>query len=144
MFNVMAWGLALVLTGVVTAALGAVNIYYNSFVFREYEETEAVITKLKASSENVFNQMRSVTIYADYAVNETVVTGTYYTILPDKIVNVKPGDIVTIQVSPNNPKVFRIQDIEDTNEMQTTRRRSPLFTYIGAGIVILGIILIYI
>jgi len=144
MFNVMAWGLALVLTGIVTAALGAVNIYYNRFVFREYEETEAVITKLKASSENVFNQMRSVTIYADYAVNETVVTGTYYTILPDKIVNVKPGDIVTIQVSPQNPKVFRIQDIEDTNEMQTTRRRSPLFTYIGAGIVILGIILIYI
>ncbi|MBQ9808839.1 MAG: DUF3592 domain-containing protein [Ruminococcus sp.] len=144
MFNVMAWGLALVLTGIVTAALGAVNIYYNRFVFREYEETEAVITKLKASSENVFNQMRSVTIYADYAVNETVVTGTYYTILPDKIVNVKPGDIVTIQVSPKNPKVFRIQDIEDTNEMQTTRRRSPLFTYIGAGIVILGIILIYI
>lgn len=144
MFNVMAWGLALVLTGIVTAALGAVNIYYNRFVFREYEETEAVITKLKASSENVFNQMRSVTIYADYAVNETVVTGTYYTILPDKIVNVKPGDIVTIQVSPRNPKVFRIQDIEDTNEMQTTRRRSPLFTYIGAGIVILGIILIYI
>ena len=144
MFNVMAWGLALVLTGIVTAALGAVNIYYNRFVFREYEETEAVITKLKASSENVFNQMRSVTIYADYAVNETVVTGTYYTILPDKIVNVKPGDIVTIQVSPKNSKVFRIQDIEDTNEMQTTRRRSPLFTYIGAGIVILGIILIYI
>jgi len=144
MFNVMAWGLALVLTGIVTAALGAVNIYYNRFVFREYEETEAVITKLKASSENVFNQMRSVTIYADYAVNETVVTGTYYTILPDKIVNVKPGDIVTIQVSPKNPKVFRIQDIEDTNEMQTTRRRSPLFTCIGAGIVILGIILIYI
>ena len=144
MFNVMAWGLALGLTGIVTAALGAVNIYYNRFVFREYEETEAVITKLKASSENVFNQMRSVTIYADYAVNETVVTGTYYTILPDKIVNVKPGDIVTIQVSPKNPKVFRIQDIEDTNEMQTTRRRSPLFTYIGAGIVILGIILIYI
>jgi uncharacterized membrane protein YidH (DUF202 family) len=132
-------GLALILTGIVFAAIGLVNAYYNKIVFRNYEEYDAVITKLKSVKGKNWSPYETVVPYAEYSVEGRLVTGAYYTMLASNIVRLNVGDDVTVQVNPKNPKVFRIQEIEDTEEMQKVLKRSPIITAIGAAILLAGI-----
>ena len=141
--NPIALGLALILTGLILAALGLVNTYYNKVVFRTYEEFDAVITKLKVVQGKRWNPYRSFVIHAEYTVYGILVKGAYYTILPEAVVKVNVGDTVTVQVNPKNKEVFRIQDIEDTQEMELTRRRSPVLAAVGAVILIVGFIIMF-
>lgn len=134
-----ALGLALILTGVIITALGGLNVYYNKIVFRNYEVYDAVITKLKLIKGKSYNPYESIQIYAEYTVDGVLITGHYYTILTKSIVNFNVGETVEIQVNPNSPSVFRIQSIEDSTEMENTRRRSPILAICGIAVLIVGI-----
>lgn len=141
--NPVALSLALILTGIIFLALGIVNVYYNKFVFRTYEEYDAVITKLKSIKGKNWNPNEAIVPYAEYTVNGVLVTGAYYTPVISTIVRLRVNDTVTVQVNPDNPKVFRIADIENTVEMENTRKRSPLISAIGAVILIAGFIVMF-
>lgn len=141
--NPVALSLALILTGIIFLALGIVNVYYNKFVFRTYEEYDAVITKLKSIKGKNWNPNETIVPYAEYTVNGVLVTGAYYTPVISTIVRLRVNDTVTVQVNPDNPKVFRIADIENTAEMENTRKRSPLISAIGAVILIAGFIVMF-
>ena len=137
--NTYALGLALILVGIVLTALGGLNVYYNKIVFRSYEIYDAVITKLKLIKGKSYNPYESIQIYAEYTVDGVLITGHYYTILTKSIVKFNVGETVEIQVNPDSPSVFRIQSIEDTTEMENTRKRSPILTICGIVVLIIGI-----
>ena len=141
--NPVALSLALILTGIVCMALGIVNVYYNKVVFRKYEEYDAVITKLKSIKGKSWNPNEALVPYAEYTVNGVLINGAYYTPITSTIVDFRVNDSVIVQVNPDNPKAFRIADIENTTEMENTRKRSPLITAIGAVIMIVGFIIMF-
>ena len=136
-------GLALILSGIVIAALGAVNLYYDRFVFRNFEEYDAVVTKLRHIKGKSWSPYESIQINAEYSVEGRRVEGAYYTLLLSSIVKYNVGDCIVVQVNPKNPKSFRTQEIEDTTEMQYTHRRSPIIAAVGAFILAAGIIMIF-
>lgn len=140
--NPLALGLALILTGIIFTALGAVNIYYDRLVFRNTEECDAVITKLRRIQGKSWNPNVCIQINAEYSVDGRLVAGSYYTLLISSIVKYEVGESVTVEVNPKNPKAFRIREIEETTEMQYTKKRSPIITGIGLAILAAGIIVI--
>ena len=140
--NMFALGLALILAGVIFLALGLVNVYYNKFVFGNCEEYEAVVTKLRSIQGKSWSPYETIVPYAEYSVDGRLVEGAYYTPLIKSIVRLSVGETVTVQVNPKNPKAFRIQEIEDTPEMQNVRKRTAVIVAVGAVILAVGIALI--
>jgi len=140
--NLFALGLALILTGIICTALGAVNLYYDRFVFRNTEEYDAVITKLRRIQGKSWNPYVSIQLNAEYTVEGRLVEGAYYTLLISSIVKYEIGESVTVEVNPKNPKAFRIREIEETSEMANVKKRSPLITGIGLAILAAGILMI--
>ncbi|MBR6580154.1 MAG: DUF3592 domain-containing protein [Ruminococcus sp.] len=140
--NPTAFGLALILVGIITVAMGALNVYYNMIVFRETEEFDAVVTKIKLIKGKRSTPYDAFQVYAEYSVNGVLIKGYYYTILQKHLVKCNVGDNIVIQANPNHPNVFMIQDIECTQEMENTRKRSPILVGFGLVLIVAAILIL--
>lgn len=140
--NPTAVGLALMLVGIIFTSMGALNVYYNMVVFRETEKFDAIVTKLKLIKGKFSTPYDSFQIYAEYSVNGVLIEGYYYTILQKHLVKCKVGDSIIVQVNPKHPKVFMMQDIECTQEMENTRKRSPILVCFGLVLIVAAMLIL--
>ncbi|MCR4795570.1 MULTISPECIES: DUF3592 domain-containing protein [Ruminococcus] len=128
----------IIFLGVILLAIGFVTWYYGRVFSGELEECESRITALKPMTSQPYNIM--VCPEAEYSINGRLVRGHYYTHVLESAANIKVGDTVRIQVNPRHPKVFRIEDIENSMPMKKTKSSAPYFAIVGAGLIAIGII----
>ena len=136
----MAVGYALILSGVIFAALAFVTWHYGRVFSGELEECEARITALKPMTSRPYNML--VCPEAEYSINGLMIRGHYYTHVFEPAVNVKAGDTVMVQVNPKRPKVFRIESIEESVQMKNAKKNYPALAGVGAVLIIAGIIVL--
>ena len=136
--NPNALGLALILTGFIISVLFASQMHYRKR-FRDTEDHEAVITRLKRIKGRQWSIYETVQVYAEYPVDGITVKGYYYMPLMPDMVRFREGDTVTVSVDPADPKVFMIKDIENSAEMDTVRKRAPIMAVCGLLLLAAGI-----
>ncbi len=129
-------GLALILTGVISLAMGIVMTYYKSFFKGETEEVEAKIVSMKRS---VSGDYPLICPHAEYSIGGKLIKGHYYMNILESQADFKVGDTVTIQVNLKHPKMFMIKSLEERLGRFKGNNNFWILTVIGGVTLLAGI-----
>ena len=145
MHDLYIWGLSLTLVGFVLLAMMLVTAHYRKlFVEGETSEYDAEVTDLKKMTSKPYSLMvpQMVTPIVEYSFEGRLIKAHHYIQVPEDSIHFRKGDIITIEVNPKQPKVFRLRSAE-LFALEERMKKNSVIVYVLGGIVFLaGIIML--
>ena len=141
MHDLYIWGLSLTLVGFVMLAMMFVTAHYRKlFVEGETAEYDAEVKDLKRMTSKSYDKM--VTPIVEYSFEGKLITAHHYIQVPEDNIDFRKGDIITIEVNPKQPKVFRLRSAEMFALEERMKKNSVIVYVLGAVILLAGIIML--